>query len=203
MYKNIVELLKSKTYMIPSTLIKNYLKLNITEKELIFIIYIMNNNDEFNINLICDDLGYTKKDVMALISSLSEKNLLSLDVKDKKDYLNLEELYNKLGFLMIEKKEVKTDIYSVIESEFGRTLSPMEYEIVRAWIDNGFNEELIKEALKEAIYNHVTSLRYIDTILYEWNKKGIKKPTDIIEKQKAREEEKTPETYEYDWLNED
>ena len=33
MYKNIVELLKSKTYMIPSTLIKNYLKLNITEKE--------------------------------------------------------------------------------------------------------------------------------------------------------------------------
>lgn len=201
MYKNIVELLKSKTYMIPSTLIKNYLKLNITEKELIFIIYIMNNNDEFNINLICDDLGYTKKDVMALISSLSEKNLLSLDVKDKKDYLNLEELYNKLGFLMIEKKEVKTDIYSVIESEFGRTLSPMEYEIVRAWIDNGFNEELIKEALKEAIYNHVTSLRYIDTILYEWNKKGYKVPSDI--KTEVKKTNNKKELLDYDWLNED
>lgn len=201
MYKNIVELLKSKTYMIPSTLIKNYLKLNITEKELIFIIYIMNNNDEFNINLICDDLGYTKKDVMALISSLSEKNLLSLDVKDKKDYLNLEELYNKLGFLMIEKKEVKTDIYSVIESEFGRTLSPMEYEIVRAWIDNGFNEELIKEALKEAIYNHVTSLRYIDTILYEWNKKGYKVPNDI--KKEVKKTNNKKELLDYDWLNED
>lgn len=201
MYKNIVELLKSKTYMIPSTLIKNYLKLNISEKELIFIIYIMNNNDEFNINLICDDLGYTKKDVMALISSLSEKNLLSLDVKDKKDYLNLEELYNKLGFLMIEKKEVKTDIYSVIESEFGRTLSPMEYEIVRAWIDNGFNEELIKEALKEAIYNHVTSLRYIDTILYEWNKKGYKVPSDI--KKEVKKTNNKKELLDYDWLNED
>ena len=201
MYKNIVELLKSKTYMIPSTLIKNYLKLNITEKELIFIIYIMNNNDEFNINLICDDLGYTKKDVMALISSLSEKNLLSLDVKDKKDYLNLEELYNKLGFLMIEKKEVKTDIYSVIESDFGRTLSPMEYEIVRAWIDNGFNEELIKEALKEAIYNHVTSLRYIDTILYEWNKKGYKVPSDI--KKEVKKTNNKKELLDYDWLNED
>ena len=201
MYKNIVELLKSKTYMIPSTLIKNYLKLNITEKELIFIIYIMNNNDEFNINLICDDLGYTKKDVMALISSLSEKNLLSLHVKDKKDYLNLEELYNKLGFLMIEKKEVKTDIYSVIESEFGRTLSPMEYEIVRAWIDNGFNEELIKEALKEAIYNHVTSLRYIDTILYEWNKKGYKVPSDI--KKEVKKTNNKKELLDYDWLNED
>ena len=201
MYKNIVELLKSKTYMIPSTLIKNYLKLNITEKELIFIIYIMNNNDEFNINLICDDLGYTKKDVMALISSLSEKNLLSLDVKDKKDYLNLEELYNKLRFIKKKKKEVKTDIYSVIESEFGRTLSPMEYEIVRAWIDNGFNEELIKEALKEAIYNHVTSLRYIDTILYEWNKKGYKVPSDI--KKEVKKTNNKKELLDYDWLNED
>ena len=201
MYKNIVELLKSKTYMIPSTLIKNYLKLNITQKTLNLIIYIMNNNDEFNINLICDDLGYTKKDVMALISSLSEKNLLSLDVKDKKDYLNLEELYNKLGLLMIEKKEVKTDIYSVIESEFGRTLSPMEYEIVRAWIDNGFNEELIKEALKEAIYNHVTSLRYIDTILYEWNKKGYKVPSDI--KKEVKKTNNKKELLDYDWLNED
>ena len=124
-----------------------------------------------------------------------------LFMKDKKDYLNLEELYNKLGFLMIEKKEVKTDIYSVIESEFGRTLSPMEYEIVRAWIDNGFNEELIKEALKEAIYNHVTSLRYIDTILYEWNKKGYKVPSDI--KKEVKKTNNKKELLDYDWLNED
>ena len=102
---------------------------------------------------------------------------------------------------MIEKKEVKTDIYSVIESEFGRTLSPMEYEIVRAWIDNGFNEELIKEALKEAIYNHVTSLRYIDTILYEWNKKGYKVPSDI--KKEVKKTNNKKELLDYDWLNED
>ena len=72
MYKNIVELLKSKTYMIPSTLIKNYLKLNITEKELIFIIYIMNNNDEFNINLICDDLGYLME---VLIENINDEEI--------------------------------------------------------------------------------------------------------------------------------
>ena len=29
-------------------------------------------------------------------------------------------------------------------------------------------------ALKEAVYNGATSMRYIDTILYEWNKNNIK-----------------------------
>mgnify|MGYP002520477974 CR=1 FL=1 len=30
------------------------------------------------------------------------------------------------------------------------------------------------EALKEAIYNGVTSLKYIERILYDWRKKGYK-----------------------------
>ena len=201
MYKNIVELLKSKTYMIPSTLIKNYRKLEITEQELVFIIYIMNNNDEFNIKKITEELGFDRKEIMTLIGELGEKNILSLEMNENGEYLNLEELYNKLGFLMLEKRETKSDIYNVIESEFGRTLSPMEYEIIRAWIDNGFDEELIKEALKEAVYNHVTSLRYIDTILYEWNKKGYKVPSDI-KKGVKKSNNKEVLDFDYDWLNE-
>ena len=49
-------------------------------------------------------------------------------------------------------------------------LSPMEYEIIKAWLDNDMSEELIKEALKEATFNGVSNLRYIDKILYEWGK---------------------------------
>ncbi len=41
----------------------------------------------------------------------------------------------------------------------------MEYEIIGAWVEKGFKEQLILEALKEAVYNGVTSLRYIDKIL--------------------------------------
>ena len=198
MYKNIVELLKSKTYMIPSTLVKNYKNLNLTEKELIFIIYVMNNNDMFNIKEISDDLGYDRNEIMMLLGDLTEKNILSLSMNGKNEYLNLDELYNKLGFIMIEKKNTKTDIYSTIENEFGRTLSPIEYEIVRAWLDKNFDEELIREALKEATFNHVTNLKYIDTILYEWSKKGYKKPTDIKREVKVTNNK---ELIDYDWLN--
>ena len=36
-------------------------------------------------------------------------------------------------------------------------------------------KDLIKEALKEAILSGVPNFKYIDKIVYEWNKNGIKK----------------------------
>ena len=46
----------------------------------------------------------------------------------------------------------------------------MDYEIINAWLSKGFSESLILEALDEAIKNDAPSLRYIDKILFEWNK---------------------------------
>ena len=75
----------------------------------------------------------------------------------------------------------------------------------KGWIDDGFSHELIMEALKEAIYNGVTSLRYIEKILYEWRKKGYKNKKDIQEaKEKYRESKKeTKDYFFYDWINDD
>ena len=61
-----------------------------------------------------------------------------------------------------------SNIFEIIEKEFGRTLSPIEFEIIKAWLDNDMSEELIREAIKEATFNGVSNLRYIDKILYEW-----------------------------------
>ena len=71
-------------------------------------------------------------------------------------------------------------------------------------IDKGFKEELILAALKEAVYNGVPNLRYIDKVLYEWNRKGIKMPEDI---NKTYILEKSTPVFEssilnFDWLNE-
>lgn len=77
--------------------------------------------------------------------------------------------------------------------------------VVYGRIDDGFSHELIMEALKEAIYNGVTSLRYIEKILYEWRKKGYKNKKDIQEaKEKYRESKKeTKDYFFYDWINDD
>ena len=78
-----------------------------------------------------------------------------------------------------KEEEKQTSIYDKIQQEFGRILSPMEYEIIGAWIDGATSEELITEALKEAVYNGVNNLRYIDKILYDWGKKGYKTKEDV------------------------
>ena len=81
----------------------------------------------------------------------------------------------------------------------------MEYEIVKAWIDSGYSFEIIKEAVKEATFNGVSNLRYIDKILYEWNKKGIKTIEDVEKNRTKRQEEKKEkvEVFEYNWLEDD
>ena len=117
----------------------------------------------------------------------------------------MDELYNKLALLLsADKKEVAdTNIFDLFEKEFGRTLSSMEYEIIGAWLEANFTEELITLALKEAIYNGVTNLRYIDKILYEWQKKGIKTKEDVTkQREKFTKKEKKEEIFDYDWLNE-
>ena len=83
----------------------------------------------------------------------------------------------------------------------------MEIQIIGAWIEAGFKEEIIEAALKEAIYNGVTRLNYIDKILYEWKKKGINTKDDVeknrIDFQKKSTEQPKKELFKYDWLNED
>lgn len=61
------------------------------------------------------------------------------------------------------------------------------------------------EALKEAIYNGANSLRYIETVLYSWRKKGYKTKQDVIKgKAKIHENKKEEvEPFYYDWLNDD
>lgn len=203
MTSKVIELIKNGNILIPKLLLTNYKKLQISDNELILLIYLINNND-FDPARISKDLDIKIPDILKMVDSMSKKDILKLTTTNNKVYeerIILDELYNKLALLIINEKEVKeTTIYDKFEKEFGRTLSPMEYEIIGAWLDNNYTEEMIVEALKEAIYNGVTNLRYIDKILSEWQRKGIKNKTDLQKKQKPNKVEK--EVFDYDWLNE-
>ena len=147
---------------------------------------------------------------MAAFSSLTSKGLISTNITKDGDRvseeISLDGIY-KIAASNINKRVTKTqqkNIFELFESEFGRTLSPMEFEFINAWISSGMNEELIKEALKEATYNGVSNLRYIDKIIYEWKKKGYK-TVEQIRNNKFKKEEKEENNkvfFDYDWLNE-
>ena len=207
-----IDLIKERPLFIPKILLSNYKKMGITDEELIVIIIIMNygNKVVYDPELFAKDMNVDRRNIMMIIDSLCDKNILSLIIeKDNKktyEYISLDILYDKLLNIVKDSGEetpVDDSIFSVFESELGRTLSPMEYEKIKEWITSGNSNEMISLALKEAVLNGVNNLNYIDSILNSWKKKGYKNKSDILkEKENYRTKKDKVQIYDTDWLNE-
>ena len=213
----VISALKAQPITIPKVLFKYYKKLNITEEELIILICILNKGDKiiYNPSIFTEEIDMDKYKAMEIITAMAEKGIVEIKVENnksgkKEEYLYLEPLYNKMLNLLIDlqlgtNKTVDTNIFAAFETELGRTLSAMEIEIIKEWIHSGVSEELIKEALKEAILNNVRNLKYIDRILFNWRSKGFKTKEDILKDKKNYRKpiKKVEQIYDYNWLEEE
>ncbi len=186
--------------------------LKLSLAELILLIYFTNEeNPVFDPLLIKKVTFLNEEEIMEGFTNLTNKKLISLDVVKTDDgkiseKVELANLYKIIASdLTKDTKEEQTEnIFDIFEKEFGRTLSPMEFEIINAWLKSGIKKELIIGALKEATYNGVSNLRYIDKIIYEWNKKGFKNIIDV----NKHLIKKTPPTdnkdlFDYNWLEDE
>lgn len=208
MIDKITTLIKQGDMKVPRLLICHYQDLKLSDGELGLLIYLLNQPDiTFNPVLYSQELNMTKENILKIINTLLDKDLIKIVTTKQKsivtETVTFDELYKKLAFFVInEQAPMETDLYSTFEKEFGRTLSNMEYEIINGWL-NDFTDEIILLALKEAIYNGVTNLRYVDKILYEWKKKGVKTAKDVenIRTKFNESKKETKELYDYDWLN--
>ena len=88
-------------------------------------------------------------------------------------YNNIIEEENKI-------KEEET-LFDYIEQNFGRTLTPIEYEEISKWN----NDELTKYAIREAILNGKHNIKYISTILNNYKMQNIK----TVQEAQIKEEE--------------
>ncbi len=212
--KEVRKMFKDNKKLVTETLfIKQALKQKLSLNEFLLLLYFDNSFDSiFDINVISKTLNMSSNDILEAYGNLINKKIIK--VKAEKDVfgkviekVSLDSFYNdmKEDTKELENQDSKANIFSVFEHDFGRTLGPMDYETINAWLDKGFSEELIIAALKDALVNGVPNLRYIDKILYEWNRKGYKSVEDI-NKKKNFEEEKKPlfdaRLINYDWLNE-
>ncbi len=212
--KKLLELVNNKSHFtVDKCVLKCARQMKLDTDSLILLIYLLNEQDNmlFDYKKILNDLSFNEKELLDSISTLKDKNVLSINMKKNADGI-LEERLSISSFYEILISKILNgnkdnndgkDLYDLFEKEFGRTLSPMEYDIINNWLESGFSNDIIMCALKEAVWNGVNNLRYIDKILFEWNKKGIKTPLDIDKNQKRLENEKDEPYYEYDWLNEE
>ncbi len=199
----------NKRFVVESNFIKVLLDKKLSLNEFLLMMYFDNEYDpEFNVSMISKLTNLKEEDIMLAFSSLVEKKLIKIEIGKNEankpvEKISLDKVYEPIiKNKETEKKEaIAKDIYSSFEQSFGRTLSPMDYEVINAWTLKGFSEELILSALEEANYNGVKNLRYIDKILYEWNKKGVKVPSDVNKKEANEEALFETNILNFDWLD--
>lgn len=200
--------MQSPIFSIPLDLIRNREELGIKNDHILLVLYLVNQNKPilYDAATISKTLNIDSLLVLSGIHDLQEAKLIKVDIIVNKDgkseeYLNIDYLYEKLASLLQKNLESINDVnlYEIFEREFGRPLSPMEYEIINSWLSAKMSSEIIIAALKEAIFNGVSNLRYIDKILFEWQKAGFKKVTDI---KKQKPQIKKEELFDYNWLEE-
>ena len=202
---------KAKDYVLRKELFPLIWEYKLNLEEVLLLIYFMNEDvPTFDVEQINKITMISVNKILDSFTSLTNKGLISIDVIKEnsgvKEVVNLDPIYKCMidGLMKNNKKVVNNNIFEKFEKEFSRTLSPMEYEIINDWLDKNISEELILGALKEATYNGVNNLRYIDKIIYEWNKKGFKNMEDVSNHLRNRNtsDKSVKEISDYNWLDE-
>ena len=202
---------KAKDYVLRKELFPLIWEYKLNLEEVLLLIYFMNEDvPTFDVEQINKITMISVNKILDSFTSLTNKGLISIDVIKEnsgvKEVVNLDPIYKCMidGLMKNNKKVVNNNIFEKFEKEFSRTLSPMEYEIINDWLDKNTSEELILGALKEATYNGVNNLRYIDKIIYEWNKKRFKNMEDVNNHLRNRNtsDKSVKEISDYNWLDE-
>ncbi|WYP28302.1 DnaD domain-containing protein [Alkalihalobacillus sp. FSL W8-0930] len=180
---------------IPALLLEKYTALGLNEQELMALLHIqsyLDHGEKFVTPMqLCERMTLSHEDCTKLLSKLIRSQMLSLEKSSDEtgmfyETYSLEPLWLRLIECMDEESQRSTELqsnelegklYKQVEQEFGRPLSPIEGETLSMWIDQDKHQpELIFAALKEAVISGKLNFRYIDRILFEWKKNGIRTP---------------------------
>lgn len=219
-YEKLSNVIKSGNIVIPLYIYKHFSKFNIDYETFMFLMYLHGKGNKifFDINSLASEFFCDTKKIMQYISILQKEKLIDIKViKNEKnimeEYISLDFFYDKISLFIVnefveeENNSIeKENIFAILEKEFGRSLSAIEIEIVKAWQENNYSDEIIKEAIKESVMNGVPSLRYIDKILYTWSSKGIKTIEEVEKNRRnfrKKEDNKKVDVFDYDWMDDD
>jgi len=190
---NMMKWLQEGNLTIPGVLLTQYKEMNLNEHELVLILHVISfseNGNEFPTPVELSSLmTISVSDCSEILRRLIQKGFIEIKEGYSVDGIryekyHIEPLWEKLidHFLLKSKQEAvilnqqnETDLYTCFEQEFGRPLSPFECETLALWMDDDHHDpHIIKAALREAVMSGKLNFRYIDRILFEWKKNGIK-----------------------------
>lgn len=148
--------------------------LKITDQECYILLLIITMNEiqmkPINPQSIAKLSSLPLKKIDQTLLSLLDKNIISR----KYGKLDLKPLYQLLLDQQPQKQE-EVNLIFIFENAFGRSLNQMELEIINSFKSQGYDDQMILDALNESVKSGVINFRYIEKILDNWSKYGVKK----------------------------
>ncbi|WP_160721295.1 DnaD domain-containing protein [Bacillus sp. USDA818B3_A] len=230
MKSNILAWMQEGNISIPTMLFSEYRNLNLNETELVLLLNIITFIEKGNEFPTPEELSARMTISIAecndMLRRMIQRGFIEIIDQYSNEGIRYEKysvnpLWEKLvdQFLVkdqltrqLEKKTEETDVYTCFEKEFGRPLSPFECESLGMWMDDDHHDPIIiKAALREAVMSGKLNFRYIDRILFEWKKNGIKTIEQAknhgrkfrqkqVEKVHGKDDSEQPAVPFYNWL---
>ncbi|MFT8871182.1 MAG: DnaD domain-containing protein [Sporolactobacillus sp.] len=229
--KFLLDLMLRGSVSVPALLIEHYRRIGLNEQECMLLIelhaFLASGTDFPTFSQLAERMSFDETFCADLLRDLIRRGCLSI-VQKNEDHIYSESysllpLWEKLlhyaaGNLQTENGKEKSEnaLYTLFENEFGRPLSPIECETLAMWMDEDRQTPvLIRAALREAVISGKLNFRYIDRILLDWRKNGIRTPEQAKARGEAmRHRQQTAATAEnrndskpmlkmpaYDWLD--
>ena len=150
---------------------------------------------------IAEIIGKEVADVNQSISNLTENGLLQYRTIELNGEIELifdaSLAFERLDSLLDSQTPATTapnpqnqlkDLVETFQQELGRLLTPFEIEdLFKTVKEDGIKADLIKEALREAVFNGKPNWKYIQAILRNWCHEGIQSVAQVEAKRAERE----------------
>ena len=166
-------------------LLENYKSLKMSEQEVATILmidhYINDGNPFITADLLSLKMSLKVKDIDSILAGLFTKGFIEYINRGNEMITTLEPLKSilfrqfqinsskeEINRVNEKRKESLSNIFGEYQKLLKRTLSPVEINKIGEWIDHGFTDKQIIDALKEALSKDKKSLRSVDKILLKW-----------------------------------
>lgn len=214
---------------IPTKLLSTYKSFGLNEQDVMVILQIhrfaQEKNDFPTPAQIATHLTVNEEVCANILRKLIQKGLLAIEeLKNSQDQLSEAYSLNPLWEKIFQdngdtekdndNEEIIGNTFILFEQEFGRPITPFEIEMINTWLDvDEIAPELIKAGLRESVLLGKLNFTYIDRILRDWKKKGIRTVEQAressrnfrdrqVQKQYTTTNKRDTSIY-YNWLEED
>ncbi|HGD1191964.1 TPA: DnaD domain-containing protein [Streptococcus agalactiae] len=153
---------------------------------------------------IATSLDKTVADINRSISNLTSQGLLDVKTIELNHeieiifdtspvFAKLDKLFEEDNQVIIDNKTSDSnrlkDLVGDFERELGRLLSPFELEDLQKTLqEDQTDPDIVRAALREAVFNGKRSWNYINAILRNWRREGLTTLRQIEERKQARED---------------